>query len=187
MPQVRAHGFTLAELLISLAILGVIATFTIPKILNAQQNSQSMAAAKEAMATISSAFQQLQSSGQVTGNTKATDLTPYLNYVSVRTTGSIDAHPNWAGTGGGGFNTCNALNPCYLLHNGGTLQLSNSNFTVNGYIVFIFDPDNIALGGTADGPSKSVQFYLNSSGRLFSRNYVPGLGTTNADPSWFSW
>lgn len=31
-------GFTLAELLISLAILGVIATFTIPKILSSQQN-----------------------------------------------------------------------------------------------------------------------------------------------------
>ena len=33
-------GFTLAELLISLAILGVIATFTIPKIIGAAGNGQ---------------------------------------------------------------------------------------------------------------------------------------------------
>ena len=49
-------GFTLAELLISLAILGVIATFTIPKILTSQQNSQKAAVTKEVIAMISGAF-----------------------------------------------------------------------------------------------------------------------------------
>lgn len=42
-------GFTLAELLIALTILGVIATFTIPKILTAQQASTYNAIAKETM------------------------------------------------------------------------------------------------------------------------------------------
>ena len=46
------HGFTLSELLIALGILGVIATFTIPKILNSQANSQKTAVFKEAIATV---------------------------------------------------------------------------------------------------------------------------------------
>lgn len=45
------RGFTLAELLIALAILGVIAAFSIPKVLSAQQNQTYNAIAKEAAAT----------------------------------------------------------------------------------------------------------------------------------------
>lgn len=40
-------GFTLAELLIALGILGVIATFTIPKILSAQQDSKTKPSPKK--------------------------------------------------------------------------------------------------------------------------------------------
>ncbi len=45
-------GFTLAELLIALAILGVIVTFTIPKILNSQTNNQKKAVFKETIAAL---------------------------------------------------------------------------------------------------------------------------------------
>ncbi len=51
----KQYGFTLAELLIALAILGVIATFSIPKILNAQQNQQKNAIFKESIGAISAA------------------------------------------------------------------------------------------------------------------------------------
>lgn len=54
-------GFTLAELLISLAILGVIATFTIPKIIKAQQDAKFNAIAKEAATMVTGAYQQYQS------------------------------------------------------------------------------------------------------------------------------
>ena len=50
-------GFTLAELLIALAILGVIATFTIPKILDSGSSSKHNAIVKEAAGMISGAFQ----------------------------------------------------------------------------------------------------------------------------------
>ena len=51
------RGFTLAELLIALAILGVIATFTIPKILDSGTDSKRNAIAKEIAATVSGAYQ----------------------------------------------------------------------------------------------------------------------------------
>ena len=43
----KPQGFTLAELLIALTILGVIAIFTIPKVLQSQQDTRYSAAAKE--------------------------------------------------------------------------------------------------------------------------------------------
>jgi prepilin-type N-terminal cleavage/methylation domain-containing protein len=46
------QGFTLAELLVSLLILGEIATFTIPKILTSQQEAQKKAIFKETIATV---------------------------------------------------------------------------------------------------------------------------------------
>jgi prepilin-type N-terminal cleavage/methylation domain-containing protein len=47
------QGFTLAELLIALAILAVISTFVLPKILVAQQGQQNKAIFKETVATLS--------------------------------------------------------------------------------------------------------------------------------------
>ncbi|HEY9745532.1 MAG TPA: prepilin-type N-terminal cleavage/methylation domain-containing protein [Oculatellaceae cyanobacterium] len=49
-------GFTLAELLIALSILGLIATFTIPKVLVAQQDMTYRANAKDVAAAISAAY-----------------------------------------------------------------------------------------------------------------------------------
>lgn len=85
-------GFTLAELLIALAILGVFATFTIPKILTAQQNSQKSAAAKEVIAAVSAAYQSYTYTSGTYGGMTFGNITPYLNYVAVDTTSSMDAH-----------------------------------------------------------------------------------------------
>lgn len=78
-----SFAFTLAELLIALAILGVIATFTIPKILQTQQDNRFKALGKEAAATISGAFQAYQQQNQLNSGLKPGDLTPYMNYVSL--------------------------------------------------------------------------------------------------------
>lgn len=61
-----ARGFTLAELLIALTILGVIATFTIPKILSSQQDGKLKAIAKETAA----AMEQVIYNGRLTGEFK---------------------------------------------------------------------------------------------------------------------
>ena len=46
-------GFTLVELLIALAILGTIATFTIPKVLQTQQDGKFKSIGKEAAGFVS--------------------------------------------------------------------------------------------------------------------------------------
>jgi prepilin-type N-terminal cleavage/methylation domain-containing protein len=48
-------GFTLAELLIALAILGIIATFVIPKIISSQQSGKKQAIFKETIGALSEA------------------------------------------------------------------------------------------------------------------------------------
>src|SRR3712207_5952575 len=106
------RGFTLAELLIALAILGVIATFTIPKVLNSQQDGKYKAMAKETVSAVSEAFSNYQKSNTVTGNESLGVLTPYLNYVSIHTsTLVIDDEPS------GTSRACSATSVCLRLHN----------------------------------------------------------------------
>jgi type II secretory pathway pseudopilin PulG len=179
-----------------LAILGVIATFTIPKVLQAQQDESSNARAKEAASMIIGAMQQAQLAGVITSASKPLDLTPYMNYVSMDTAGvnSIDAHVGLGSMG------CNTLSPCLRLHNGGTLGLLPYTFngsTTTNCIQIYFDPDNTYSGSASDGPSKSVSFHIYMDGSLRTRATVKnpscqsntcGFGPlANSDPSWFHW
>jgi prepilin-type N-terminal cleavage/methylation domain-containing protein len=54
LPRLKRKAFTLAELLISMAILGVIATFTIPKMLNQNDTQSRKAVMKEVVGMLSS-------------------------------------------------------------------------------------------------------------------------------------
>lgn len=60
----KNKGFTLAELLLTLLILTIIATFTIPKIVTAQQSAKKTAVFKETVAAMSSALY----NGYISGN-----------------------------------------------------------------------------------------------------------------------
>ena len=82
-------AFTLAELLISLAILGVIATFTIPKILGASQISQKNAIFKESIATIAGVVDMGLKSGELIPNTNGdTYFLTHLNALKICDTNS---------------------------------------------------------------------------------------------------
>ncbi len=188
-------GFTLAELLIAVALLGVIGTFTINKLMVTQQASANNAKAQEVAAMISTAFQKAQNDGIISASTKPADLTPYMNYLSLDTSGTvIDNVPSNASS------TCVAGTPCIWLHNGGVLLLNNYTFagTSNlNAIDFRFDPDGRNnTTSIADGPLKAVQLELYYNGFITTRGKVKtgtlnsccGFGPNTAlDPSWFSW
>ncbi len=186
-------GFTLAELLIALAMLGVIATFTIPKILSAQQDSRNNAVVKEAASAMSAAFQTHRLNGLVTTSTRATDLLSYLNYTSLDTAGNIDAPQT---------NTtypCQAANPCARLHSGAVVRSGSGVFlgtnTTNA-IQFWVDPDGTVTDGTTNGPGKSVSFFIYYNGRIVTHDGVEAgtlynggavTSTPSLIPPWFSW
>ncbi len=188
------RGFTLAELLIALAILGVIATFTIPKLLNGQQNAKNSALPKEAASSMAAAYQLLSTTKGVSATTRMSDLKPYLNYVSVDTASDMDDVP-------GSNNTYNCSSvTCLKMHGGGTIWFGGHAFGGTGPLYanqFFYDPDGIKAGTGADGPSKSILFVIYYSGRMTTYGRVdPGTYLFNTagpynpdstrDPSWFS-
>jgi len=176
-------GFTLAELLIALAILGVIATFTIPKILTSTGTAQYRAVAKEAASIISGAQQDFSINNAQVVATRFTDMLANVNYVSLDVastalvTGLQDA--------------CAAATPCLVLHNGAILQYSvGQAFTATpNYITVKIDPDGTKTASATD----IVTFNLFFNGQLRDRINTTGVagvgGTvltdqTLATPTW---
>lgn len=185
-------GFTLAELLISLAILGVIATFTIPKILSTSQNEANEAKTKDIIAAFSGAYQQAKLDGIINSNTKPSDLTPYLSYLAWDTSAAIDYGP-W-----GTSSNCNATYPCIKFANGATVQFDDparfGGTATTNMIAFFIDPEPGYSGTT--NPVRSVQIVLYYDGFITSRAYTRTNSFTSAggpygpgsfDPPWFVW
>lgn len=189
-----SKAFTLAELLIALAILGIMATFTIPKIVSSQRNEAYNSAAKEAISTISQAYQLYKLNNTISSTTKFGDMTSYINYVQFDTTRTIDGKQT------NGSQACNVgSGGCLILHNGGALRYNGSDLAGTGTtnaLELYFDP-NGTYGGTTDGPDKAVNIFLYYDGRITTRgNTLPNTeasGNTYAtpspalDPPWFSW
>lgn len=73
-------GFTLAELLIALALLGIIAAFTIPKVLQATGNQEATAKIRETISTMEQAYYNLAMQNQLTiGSTLYDNIAPNMN------------------------------------------------------------------------------------------------------------
>jgi len=190
-----SNGFTLAELLIALSILGVIATFTIPKILQSTSDQTDNSIAKEAVSMVSQAYQAYRLSNTVTSATGFSDLTPYMNYVTVDTLNTVVIDRAYNDT----TTACSSTYPCLRLHNGARILYTPAD-TFGGTgalnsIYFYLDPDGVSNPSTT-GPGKSVLFFMYYSGRVTTygtilSNTIAGGGTYNpvptADPPWFNW
>jgi type II secretory pathway pseudopilin PulG len=188
--RVVSHGFTVAELLISLLIIGEISTFTIPKIINSQRNSKYNAIAKEDFATVAAAWSLYNTSNTASSSSNAGVLTPYINYTKVDTSSNVDGAP------GETFLDCSitASNSCLVMHNGSVLLLRTfSTFggtTNTNFVWFLVDPD-----GRYTGSADSIWGVLYFNGRVTSyaniatgsSNNVSTYNPGNYDPSWFSW
>lgn len=169
----KFKGFTLAELLISLAILGVIATFTIPKVLTAQGSAEETAKFKEAMATISGAYDALRLDSGVSSTTTPQDLTPYFNYVRVDTSSNFRVHTNpFSGSG-----RCGNIE-CFIMHNGGIIGVDNS-YTPLGSSNFSGTSTTHAIGFYYN-PEQSSTSTKGSAIILFYNGRITTLGNLSA-------
>ena len=199
-------GFTLAELLIALVILGVIATFTIPKVLSSQSQARETAIIKESAAMLSGAYDAYRLNNTANANTTPGHLTPYMNYVKVETSLVFDEMYAQAGT-----KTCSAAVPCLKLHNGGLMRYyphwggagTGNHFGVANNTHFLavdIDPDGKLTDTSASSvPGKSIGVILYYDGRLTTcgnsnashTTYYDGVSNnlcgTWGDPSWFKW
>jgi len=187
------QGFTLAELLIALMILGEIATFTIPKVLTSQQNQTYNARAKESASTMAAAYQMYTNANGVSSSLSLTSLTSYLNYTALASSGTIDSYPGTTSL------DCSSWR-CYRLANGSTLAFdpgqtlgATDNLAVS---YFYIDPDSV-YSGSANGQGKSIVFFLYANGRVtdwgsvasgshdvWGSTYSPNATNT---PTWFTW
>lgn len=115
-PLQRRLGFTLAELLIALTILGVVATFTIPKILSSQQNDKKKAVFRETIAMFSELVYTGQLTGDLSGQNFDTYIFPRVNAVRLCTSDAVTENC-WTHAVPGGSNADEGL----ILPNGATV------------------------------------------------------------------
>lgn len=191
-----AKAFTLAELLIVLMILGVITTFTIPKVLTVQQNQKYNAVTKEAAAAVVEAYMKYKLSNSISAATNLQEhVIPFVNYIKIEPGEWIDQHPGIAFP----FVSCsNAGVICYQLASGAIIytheDISKLNGTgTNNAMEFMVDPSG-RYEGTEN--SRSLSFWLYANGRLttvehINANTCNGSGCWSAvadgEPDWFRW
>ena len=194
-------GFTLAEILIALAIMATIAVFTIPKMLDSSADSDNenwKRAVKQGVSVVQAAYTQYRLDNRSVPSTfHLNNATQYLDYVRIETALQIDGTPCF-----GAPISCWAANTyCYRLKNGSVLQW-NGNEGYNGTgslnaIKWRIDPDGKVTGPAGQDPGKAIVFYTYYvSGKTRDRdnidpNTTGGFGTDSPNsactPNWWSW
>jgi prepilin-type N-terminal cleavage/methylation domain-containing protein len=204
MPKIFATGFSIVELLITLAIMGLLAVFTIPPLFQvpaSRSNTKYTTMAKDVTLMVVSAYERYKLvNPSVSPNMTFSHLTPYLNYLQLDLSNSSRVDGPLSGSWKTGSQTCGTqfvgTNRCYPLHNGGVIWICDLysfggiNTTTNA-IWFNFDPDG-------SGPAEALQIWLTYGGRIYTVKNLPTTMTvgyifstgsqapTTQDASWFT-
>lgn len=199
----KQKGFTLAELLIALAILGVIAVFSIPKILQSSRDSKLNAVARETASMLRDAYSFYRIDNYPYWNLLSVDATRFINkmnYVKIDTT-TTAAQMQSPPTGESKLEDCTATTPCLVLHSGAMIQYDTGQTfsaadpspnvpSATGAIFFNIDPDG---AGSAAGRYTVTMFYngrvttgqaANDEGVTYNNNTIT---PQTADPSYFAY
>jgi prepilin-type N-terminal cleavage/methylation domain-containing protein len=198
-------GFSLTEVVLTIAIVSVLAGLAVPGILTSANNSKRLSATKQTISLIGDALNEKVEANAVdvtqgfsqfvnVGNGGGLPYTRYLVSGAVR---RIDSPPN-------PVNLCTAAATCTFtpaasgaqavtLKNGGILYFDSTivfGSGVNAAVPVVFDPD-----GDSHGDRNSVELWLYADGRLHTARTIIAGTTVNAgntavaasaiaDPSW---
>lgn len=190
------HGFSLAEILITLVILGVVAAFSISKTFTPLGKNTVNSKANQMMLRLAAAHQAYKMEGKLVSNTHFTDLIPYFNYVKIDSSTVIDELYTSSAS-----RTCGSGSwYCLVFHDGSMLMYNDGQkFGGPGSGIYLYyDPDGKRTDSTTNSAGKSLQFWITYDGRVRTSNtidnpivvdwdvagYPVNDGPWNLDPPW---
>jgi Tfp pilus assembly protein FimT len=178
-----ASAFSLAELLISLSIWGLISSFSIAKVINVQQSQKTKAVLKETVATLASIIQQGIQDETLVGTSMSTYVLNNVNAVKICTSNS-GSQGCWNNSIQG-TSTGEEAEPGFILANGATV-VGVANTATNIAAVLIDangtqgpnqpGEDQLHLG-ICIGPANCTTLFYNGSTRPSRPGSVGPVGT----------
>jgi len=169
-------GFTLSELLVSLAVLGLIAAFAVPKVLTSVGDSSFLANTKECLSVITAAYDAVKADNVTSfdptlitlSTAAATASTPYSMINKINYVAAGDYTPSAVGVADVFTASASPANTTAAIRLGtGAVISFNSTDTFASVALpnvsrmkFLIDPDGVGVG-------KSFVALLGSDGRLF--------------------
>lgn len=143
-------GFTLIELMIVVAIIAIIASVAIPKLLSARLSANESAAIST-LRSLSSSQAQVQSSGAV--DTDGDGSGEYAYFAELA--GAVPVRVSAAGVPAAGIAGTDNLTPAVMSSAFGALALGQSHVTRSGYMFKVFLPA-ATVGGAAAGIAEDI-------------------------------